>query len=121
MDILVYKYMHVVAIIMLFLAFGGLIQGAWLTQNRVFPHKKIFVILHGLGMFLILLSGFGQLARLGMTGSWPMWVTVKLVIWFILGGLIVPILRKPLLNYYMWLVALLLGSTAIYMAVFKPF
>lgn len=54
------------------------------------PWGKRLAVLHGVALFLVLLGGFGMLARLGlgMTG----WVGAKLLIWVVAGGLIA--LRK---------------------------
>lgn len=54
------------------------------------PWGKRLGILHGVALFLVLLGGFGMLARLGMgvTG----WVGAKLLLWIAAGGLIA--LRK---------------------------
>jgi hypothetical protein len=54
------------------------------------PWKKRLGILHGIALFLILLGGFGMLARIGVDHGelFPGWVWMKLGIWVLLGGLI---------------------------------
>ena len=98
----VYKNIHLIGMMMVFLALGGLllhrINGG--TQDHAW--RKPVAITHGVGIFLILLSGFGMLARLGIFWGWPGWVTGKVLIWVILGGLIAVILRKPTLAKPLW-------------------
>lgn len=45
---------------------------------------------HGIALFLVLLGGFGMLARLGVTEglSLPGWIWAKMTIWAVLGGLL---------------------------------
>ncbi len=73
----------------------------------------------GIGLFLILLGGFGLLARV-YQNQWYPWVILKLVIWVILGGLIALINRKPGLSKVWYWVTLFLGLTAAWAAYFKP-
>lgn len=88
------------------------------AESLADPWKKRLGIAHGVGLFLVLLGGFGMLARLGLglTG----WVNVKLAIWLVVGGLIV--LRKSPAAAS-WGVALvpLLAALAGYVAYTKPF
>ncbi|MHB1192168.1 MAG: hypothetical protein ACYC6F_03900 [Longimicrobiales bacterium] len=54
------------------------------------PWRKRLAIAHGVALFLVLLGGFGMLARLGMSVTG--WVGAKLLLWIAVGGLIA--LRK---------------------------
>src|SRR4051812_26915986 len=67
MDLSIYKIIHIAGMITLFFAFGGLTLGARMTGSRVFPHKRLYVLLHGVGLLLLIVSGFGQLAKLNLT------------------------------------------------------
>ncbi len=62
----------------------------------------------------------GLLARLGMSGSWPLWVWVKIGIWLVLGAATALIRRLP--AHFAWLIFLLplIGTIAAYMAFYKP-
>lgn len=84
------------------------------------PKKKLLSIVHGIGLIVVLVSGFGLLARLGIH-DWPVWVVLKLVIWLLLGAY--PVLVKKCSQ---WGTALLFSlaavfSLAAYLAVLKPF
>jgi hypothetical protein len=43
------------------------------------------MITHGLGLLLVLVAGFGMLAKLGIHGV-PTWAALKLIIWVALGA-----------------------------------
>jgi hypothetical protein len=72
-------------------------------------------------MVLVLLGGFGMLARLGIHWPWPGWVLGKVIIWIILGGIIALIYRLPHVGKALWYIVLLLGTLAAYLAIMKPF
>ena len=118
---LVYKNIHFIGIFMVLMALGGLLLHSITGGTRDFPWRKSIAITHGVGVFLILLGGFGMLARLGIIWSWPGWVTGKVVIWIILGGLIAVIFRKPGLAKPLWWITIVLGALAAYLGGQKPF
>ncbi len=111
-----YKLIHLIGIFLLFAQLGGMIVGAGKED-----WKKILSIMHGVGLFLLLLGGFGMLARLGIGFPWPGWLWGKLVIWLVLGGSST-LIRKMPEKAQTWLaVAVILGSVAAYLALYKPF
>jgi hypothetical protein len=76
----------------------------------------------GLGAFLILLGGFGMMARLGLIkGAPPGWLAVKMLIWLALSGLVLLPYRRPALARPFFLLLPLLAGVAVYMALYKPF
>ena len=118
MTITFYKIFHIIGIIMLFLAIGGaIIRAALAAENEKL--EKFIKINHGIAGLIILVTGFGQLAKLGM--EFPGWVIIKIVIWIILGGIIIPIKKAPDKKYLLWFASLLLGALAAYMGLYKPF
>lgn len=114
----VYNVIHFIGIFMIFLGYGGLIVRS-ITGSDDRRIRKLGAITSGIGLFLVLLGGFGLLARLGY--GWPLWVLVKIAIWMILGFLIMVINRKPQLAGTMWWLTLVLGFVAVIMVVYKPF
>ncbi len=118
----VYKLFHLLGIFMTFLSLGGLllyaINGGTKEQNT---WRKPVAITHGVGVLLLLVSGFGMLARLGMFWPLPGWTVVKLVIWLIFGGMTALIYKGPDAGKTWWFIVLLLGLIAAYLALMKPF
>lgn len=76
-------------------------------------------ILHGLGLLLILVSGFGLMAKLGIPMTMGFF-HVKLLLWLLLGASFA-LVRKPRFSQPLLLALPLLGGIAAYMGIFKPF
>lgn len=118
MSLAFYNVLHIIGIIMLFMGIGGAVVRSSLTQNS--PSLEKFVLLnHGIGLFIILLAGFGQLAKIGM--QFTGWVVVKIILWLLLGSLIMFIKKKPELKTIWWYGALIMGGFAAYLGIYKPF
>jgi len=115
----VYKLAHLLGVIVLFLSLGGLTIDAIWGDRR--GSRAQIMATHGIGLFIILLGGFGMLARLGITGGLPGWIWGKLLIWVILGGVAALPYRFPALARPLWVLVPLLGLAAAYMALYKPF
>jgi len=121
MPLLTYKILHVFSVILTFTVLGGLALHAANGGNRDSnASRKLTGILHGLGMLMILVSGFGLLARLGMN-EFPLWVWLKLAIWVLIGASAVVIKRSPALSRALLLLLPLLGGVAAWLALYKPF
>lgn len=119
-----YKLVHIIGIILLMSALGGSAVRAMTAGMMNLPStRRTLAILHGLGAFLILLGGFGMLARLGiMQGlNFPGWLWVKLVIWGMLGAAVIIPRRRPTLSRPLLFALPILGGLAAYMAIYKPF
>lgn len=117
----VYKVVHLVALFLAFATLGGLAltvaNGATKETSRV---RRLIAVTHGVAMFLILLGGFGMLARLGITSTFPLWVWAKLAIWVVIAGMLALPYRKPeLAKPIFWLLPVL-GGLAAWLAIYKP-
>lgn len=117
----VYKFLHVLGIIMTFMSLGGVIlyvmNGGTKEQNS---GRKSAAMMHGIGLVLILLGGFGMLANISLQGRFG-WLLVKILIWIVLGGMVAIAYKKPAAAKTWWFVVPLLGLIAVALAVFKPF
>lgn len=118
-----YNTLHVIGILLLVTALGGMALHAANGGTRVTNVARgLIAALHGLGALLILVAGFGMLARLGVMhgAAFPGWVWAKLAIWAILVGAAFAPYRWPALARPMLLALPLLGGLAAYMAIYKP-
>ncbi|MFM7203595.1 MAG: hypothetical protein ACKO6N_22665 [Myxococcota bacterium] len=119
----VYKIIHVFGVLLIVMALGGATLHAANGGTRESnTSRKLSAISHGVGMLLVLVAGFGLLARLGIGhgAAWPLWIYLKLVIWAVMGGLLVLVQRVPSLARPLWIGIPLLGGLAAYVAVMKP-
>lgn len=113
-----YKLLHLLSVLFLFTALGSLLVRATDAGGGV---KRLASIVHGVSLVLILVAGFGLMARLGLTEGLPGWVIAKIVVWLLIGLAIVPIKRQPGWATALWVVLPILGGIAAWLAVAKPF
>ncbi len=113
-----YKVLHLIGVMFLLFSLGAYLM---LSMNKSERGRKLAAMTHGISVLIILVAGFGLLARLGFfgTGGWPLWVWVKLMVWLILGAIIVLIKRVPSLIPVLWFLIPALAGLAAYMAVYK--
>lgn len=118
-----YKLIHIFGILLLIFSLGGL----WLqaTDDRLHVPgrgRRLIGIVHGVGLLIILVAGFGLLARLGITEgfAWPWWVWGKIVIWILFAATPVVTRKSVALTRPLWLAVPILGAVATYLAIYKP-
>ncbi len=109
-----YKVLHILGVLMAFGALGAMIFQA---MSGAREKSKLAGLTHGIALVLILVSGFGMLARLSY--GFPLWVILKIVIWLLIGGSIALIRRMPQHATIFWWAMPLLGAFAAYLAIFK--
>lgn len=118
----IYKVMHLVGVLMVFLAVGGVATHAANEGGRHHAWRKSILITHGIGLLLSLVGGFGLLARLGIVhGGLPNWALAKLGIWIFFAVVVGVLARRPKLAKASWPVMIILGGVAAYLAGSKPF
>ena len=117
----VYKNLHLLGVVMVLMALGGVILHHILGGARAHAWRKPLAITHGVGLLLVLLGGFGMLARLGIHWPWPGWIIGKIIIWLVFGALGAVVARNTALARPLWWVTILLGGLAAYLAGSKPF
>ena len=119
-----YRLIHLVGILLLFVALGGLSYAAGKSSSDGAPGSRGLVMaLHGTGLLVILVGGFGLLARIGVEHGigFPGWVWGKLAIWLLLGAAVMIPKRKPEWAGALFLVLPVLGGIASWLALYKPF
>jgi len=118
-----YKVAHLVAVILLFMGLAGAcfhaVNGGTRESNA---GRRIISAMHGLGLLISLVAGFGLVARLDlMSGGMPLWVAGKLAIWLVAGMLLTLPRRKPQWARPALMYGLpLLAAAAVWLAVYKP-
>jgi sulfite exporter TauE/SafE len=113
-----YNIVHVIGVIVLYLALGVLVGTGGTTSA---PLRKLASIAHGVALAIVFVAGFGLLARLGHFGAIPLWAYLKMAMWALLAVIVVPIKRKPEWAAGLWLAMPLIGAVAIWLAVSQPF
>ncbi len=115
----IYKITHIVGIVMLFMGLAGILLAFANSKSVSGKVKFVGFFSHGFGLFLVILGGFGMLARLGIH-DFPGWIYGKIAIWLFFGFAISLSKRKA--NWALSLVILYaaLAGTAAYLALLKP-
>lgn len=118
----VYKVLHIFGVVLLYTALGGVtlhaMNGGTRDSNT---SRAVASASHGVALLLILVAGFGMLAKLGLTAAIPGYVWAKLAVWLLLGAAIAIVPRQPSLAKALWWVFPLLGGAAAWLAIAKPF
>src|SRR6476659_8272466 len=98
-----YRILHVIGIFGLMLSLGGMSIYMMSGGTRAsFTARKLLGAIHGVSLLIILVTGFGLIARLGV--GFPGWAITKLFIWLVLGGLPGLIYKKPSLSKVLFFV-----------------
>lgn len=116
-----YKILHLGGLILLFLGIGIATQRALLGTAASPIGRRFAALAHGLGLAVILVSGFGMLARLGIQWPLPGWAIAKAVIWLLLGALFAVAKRMHGGGTLTFWASFLLGTAAAWLAIMKPF
>lgn len=115
-----YKVLHLLGVMLLFFALGGMtlhaLNGGDKESNKA---KGLVYAFHGVALLLLLVAGFGAMAKMGIKGGVPVWVWLKLGVWLLLAASPALITRKPDLGKALWFVLPLAGGLAGFLAVTK--
>lgn len=116
-----YKIIHITGLICLFFGFGGLLVATYSGIALNGPARMMSFATHGLGLLLLLLGGFGMLAKVGLTSQMPGWALAKIAIWVFMGAAIALVKRKGTIGWPIAILLIVLGATAAVLAINKPF
>ncbi len=117
-----YKILHIVSVLGVFASLGAVSYHALNGGARAGARGRAIVSgLHGGGLLLVLVAGFGLAARLELMSGLPGWVYAKLAIWLVAGALLAVPYRKPAAAGAILMLLPVLGLLAAWLAIAKPF
>ncbi len=119
-----YKLLHIVGVLLLVCSLGALAMQALFGRDRkdvdVTATRKRLLMWHGIAMLVVVVAGFGLMAKLKLMSTWPTWILIKLGVWFLLGGATVAIRRSPGLARAWVVLVPILAGVGVAVVVYKP-
>jgi len=116
-----YTWLHVLGVMLLLAAFGGAILREVPASRADDRMRGRISMLHGIGLLLILVAGFGMAARLEIFSVFPAWMIAKLVLWLFLGGWLVVAYKRRLSRLVLLGVAIGASALSAWIGIMKPF
>ncbi len=110
MDYAFYKIIHLVGLAILAIGLGGMVAE---SSNR-----RTFVMLQGIALLILLVSGFGILAKLKL--GFPHFAMVKAVLWLVIGMLPLIFRKLKIRICFAITISILLITIAAWLGVTKP-
>jgi uncharacterized membrane protein SirB2 len=117
------KIMHATGLALTFMGLAGVL-GLKMSGEARPKQRWIFFAAHGLGLLLLLASGFALVAKLGLLDgghSLPGWVQAKLGIWLLAGGAVALASRLSRYAGFALLFFTVLVLIAAWLGIAKPF
>lgn len=112
-----YRLLHLVGVMVLFLGLGGV-----LTSE---PGKapKLAAALHGLGLLTMIVAGVGLMHRSSPVIAWENWVFAKIGAWVLLAVLPLLVKKGVLPRFFAFLLVLAIGAAGAWLGLVqeKPF
>ncbi len=118
------KVFHIAGIGLLFMGIGGLCVNAFLGGNKASLQGKgwLQVMLSlKLGLLLTVGTAIPMLLQLGDGAFAQGWVHAKFILWLVIGGLGMMIVKRPHIARWAWIALPLLLAVAAALAGMKPF
>ena len=113
-----YKLVHLIGIFVLLSGVAALWALELFSDSPGYAKaRKGIMAMHGIAIFVVLLGGFGTLAKLGIGSPWPPWIWIKIGIWVVLGGLPALLSKSSSTSKVLFLIAPLLGAVAAWAAI----
>lgn len=113
-----YKVVHLLGIFLTICGLGGLWALTVATGEALTGRRRLLLATHGVALLLVLVGGFGMLARLGISGPWPLWIWIKMGVWLLLASLPVILRRAGTAGVPLFFLAPILGAIAAWAALF---
>ena len=106
----IYRLLHFAGIFTMIFSFGSLFIG----KN----YNKGAAMAHGVGLIMILVSGFGMQATMHL--RFPTWLIIKLIIWVLFGGFIILAKKSIISGFVAWILIITLALASAYLARTHP-
>ncbi|MBV8813833.1 MAG: hypothetical protein JO271_05035 [Verrucomicrobia bacterium] len=120
MSYLTVKIIHLTGLALTFMGLAGVL-GSSVAAPAASAPRRLFMICHGLGLIVLLLTGFTLALQLGIGKNLPGWIWGKMVIWLLVGASAVVARRLYRFQIQILVWFLILVAVAAWLALYKPF
>jgi len=111
-----YTFYHLLHLLSVFFFVG---TAVWAVSNPMESEKKKVIKFSAIAAVIALLSGFGLIVKAQF--GFPVWVIVKLIVWFCLNGVVAMAYKKRENRKQVFIALNVLVLIAISMVTLKPF
>ncbi|MBC7754687.1 MAG: hypothetical protein H7Z71_10650 [Moraxellaceae bacterium] len=115
-----YKIAHLLGIFFLVSGLMGVFFTVWAGTPLQGKIKSASFAMHGIGLVIMLVTGFGLLAKLGLASSMPTWAYLKFGLWAFFAVAISILKRKGQIGMPIYILLLIGYFCAAYIGVMKP-
>ncbi len=109
-----YRLLHVVGVLLLFLGLGGVLS------HEPGKAPKLSSALHGIGLLVLVVAGVGVMHKSEPKLEWQPWVFAKISVWVLLAALPILVSRGVLPRLFALLLVLGLGAGAAWLGLANP-
>lgn len=123
MSLVFYKWVHLFGVIMVFTALGGaLFASLQNPDKKSLAGRKVIGALHGGGLLLALVGGFGLMARMQLKLSQHGWLHGKMLMWLAFGASLAFLYKTAKPKKLRWVpILLLMAALTLWLVEWKPF
>lgn len=114
-DIETYRLLHVLGALAVCFGLGGVIATGGREGQKA---SRTYFLLHGIGLLLLLVAGFGNVSKQGL--GWPSWVLVKIGCWLVLAVLPFLVAKGILQRFLALLLAVGIAAVAAWLGLQRP-
>lgn len=120
MSYLTLKIIHLTGLALTFMGLAGVLASSAAAPAASAP-RRLFMICHGLGLVVLLVTGFTLALQLGIGKNLPGWIWGKIVIWLLVGAsaTVARRLCRFQVQILVWFLVLVAGAA--WLALYKPF
>jgi hypothetical protein len=120
MSYLTLKIIHLTGLALTFMGLAGVLASSVAAPAAVAP-RRLFMICHGIGLVVLLVTGFTLALQLGIGKNLPGWIWGKIVVWLLVG--LSATLARRLYRFQVQILIwfLVLVACAAWLALYKPF
>jgi hypothetical protein len=120
MSYLTVKIIHLTGLALTFMGLAGALASSAAAPAASAP-RRLFMICHGVGLVVLLVTGFTLALQIGIGKNLPGWIWGKIVIWLLVGASAIAARRwyRFQVQILVWFLVLVAGAA--WLALYKPF